>query len=253
MLPVATFDDPEFFGEHWADIYDEGRDLDPTPAVDFLAELADGGRALELATGTGRVALPLAARGIAVEGIEASEAMAARMRAKPGGDAIPVAIGDMADVQVEGPFRLVYLIYNTLYNLPNADRQADCFRNVARVLEPAGAFVLECFVLDPAQYDRGQRVEALSVTESSVVLQVSRHDSAAQRLYKQHLVFDARGFRGFPVALRYCWPSELDLMARQAGLELAGRYADWARRPFGSDSESHISVYRPAARSDRPG
>jgi SAM-dependent methyltransferase len=250
MSRVATFDDPEFFGEHWAEIYDEGRDLDPTPAVEFLARLAEGGRVLELATGTGRVALPLAARGIAVEGIEASEAMAARMRAKPGGDAIPVAIGDMADVQVEGPFRLVYLIYNTLYNLPTADRQVDCFRNVARVLDADGAFVLECFVLDPAQYDRGQRVEALSVKEDAVVLQVTRHDPAAQRLFKQHLVFDAGGFRGFPVALRYCWPSELDLMARLAGLELAERYAGWDRSPYGSDSESHISVYRPA-RSDR--
>ncbi len=198
MSRVATFDDPEFFGEHWAEIYDEGRDLDPTPAVAFLAGLAQGGRVLELATGTGRVALPLAARGIAVEGIEASEAMAARMRAKPGGDGIPVAIGDMADVAVEGPFWLVYLVYNTLYNLPSAERQAECFRNVARVLDPGGAFVLECFVLDPARYDRGQRVEALSVTESSVVLEVSRHDAAAQRLFKQHLVFDAGGFRGLP-------------------------------------------------------
>jgi len=251
MPGVATFDDPEFFGEHWADIYDEGRDLDAAPAVEFLAGLAEGGRVLELATGTGRVALPLAARGIAVEGIEASEAMAARMRAKPGGDAIPVAIGDMADVQAEGPFRLVYLVYNTLYNLPNAERQADCFRNVARVLDPDGAFVLECFVLQPARYDRDQRVEALSVTESSVVLEVSRHDAAAQRLFKQHLVFDGGGFRGFPVALRYCWPSELDLMARQAGLELAERYAGWDRSAFGAESESHVSVYRPSRATRR--
>jgi SAM-dependent methyltransferase len=244
MPGVTTFDDPEFFGEHWAEIYDEGRDLDPTPAVEFLARLAKGGRVLELATGTGRVALPLAARGIDVEGIEASEAMAERMRAKPGGDAIPVAIGDMADVQVAGPFRLVYLIYNTLYNLPNAERQAECFRNVARVLEPDGAFVLECFVLDPSQYDRGQRVEALAVKEDSVVLQVSRHDATAQRLFKQHLIFDAAGFRGYPVALRYCWPSELDLMARLAGLELAERHAGWDRSPFDGRSESHVSVYR---------
>ena len=251
MPGVATFDDPEFFGEHWADIYDEGRDLDAAPAVEFLAGLAEGGRVLELATGTGRVALPLAARGIAVEGIEASEAMAARMRAKPGGDAIPVAIGDMADVQAKGPFRLVYLVYNTLYNLPNAERQADCFRNVARVLDPDGAFVLECFVLQPARYDRDQRVEALSVTESSVVLEVSRHDAAAQRLFKQHLVFDSSGFRGFPVALRYCWPSELDLMARQAGLELAERYAGWDRSAFGAESESHVSVYRPSRATRR--
>lgn len=248
MPRMATFDDPEFFGAHWAGVYDEGGELDPGPAVEFLTGLAGGGRVLELAVGTGRVALPLAARGVPVEGIEASEAMVDRLRAKPGGDRIPVAIGDMADVAVTGPFQLVYLVYNTLYNLPNADRQAECFRNVARVLEPDGAFVLECFVLDPSQYDRGQRVEALSVEEDSVVLQVSRHDSAAQRLFKQHLVFDAEGFRGFPVALRYCWPSELDLMARLAGLELAERYAGWDRSPFGSASESHVSVYRPGRR-----
>jgi SAM-dependent methyltransferase len=252
MPGVATFDDPEFFGEHWAEVYDEGGDLDPAPAVEFLAGLAGDRRALELAVGTGRVALPLAARGIAVEGIEASEAMVERLRAKPGGDGIPVVIADMADVAVTGPFQLVYLVYNTLFNLPNAERQADCFRNVARVLEPDGAFVLECFVLDPSQYDRGQRVEALSVEEDSVVLQVSRHDAAAQRLFKQHLVFDAGGFRGFPVALRYCWPSELDLMARLAGLELAERYAGWDRGAFGSESQSHVSVYRPA-RSDHRG
>jgi len=244
MSRVTTFDDPEFFGEHWAEIYDEGRDLDPTPAVEFLAGLAQGGRVLELAIGSGRVGLPLAARGVQVEGIEASQAMVDLLREKPGGDGIPVAIGDMADVAVAGPFRLVYLVYNTLYNLPTADRQVDCFRNVARVLDGDGAFVLECFVLDPAQYDRGQRVEALSVKEDAVVLQVTRHDSAAQRLFKQHLVFDAGGFRGFPVALRYCWPSELDLMARLAGLELTERYAGWDRSPFGSGSESHVSVYR---------
>ncbi len=241
---VATFDDPEFFGEHWAGIYDVGPELDPAPAVEFLAGLASGGRVLELAIGSGRVGLPLAARGVQVEGIEASQAMVDLLAAKPGGDRIPVTVGDMAEVAVEGPFQLVYLIYNTLYNLPSAERQVDCFRNVARVLDADGAFVLECFVLDPAQYDRGQRVEALSVKEDAVVLQVTRHDAAAQRLFKQHLVFDAGGFRGYPVALRYCWPSELDLMARLAGLELAERYAGWDRSPFDGRSESHVSVYR---------
>jgi SAM-dependent methyltransferase len=242
---VASFDDPEFFGEHWAEIYDEGAGPDPGAAVEFLAGLAEGGRVLELAVGTGRVALPLAARGIHVEGVEASEAMVERLRAKPGGTEIPVAIGDMADVLVDGTFALVYLVYNTLFNLPTGERQAELFRNVARVLDPSGAFVLECFVLDPSRYDRGQRVEALSVKEDAVVLEVSRHDAVAQRLFKQHLIFDARGFRGFPVALRYCWPSELDLMARRAGLELAERHAGWDRSPFAPESESHISVYRP--------
>ena len=242
---MAGFDDPAFFGDRWADVYDERTTLDPAPAVEFLAELADGGRVLELAIGTGRVALPLAARGVAVEGIEGSAAMVERLRAKPGGDRIPVVVGDMADVAAEGPFRLVYLVFNTLFNLPDADRQADCFRNVARVLEPGGAFVLECFVPDLSRYDRGQRVEALAVTEDAAMIEVALHDAVAQRVRTQKVTFDAQGIRLHPVALRYCWPSELDLMAAAAGLRLEGRYADWDRRPFVSDSRSHVSVYRP--------
>jgi hypothetical protein len=243
---MSGFDDPAFFGERWADVYDGGRELDPIPAVEFLAEMAGGGRVLELAIGTGRVGLPLASRGIAVEGIEASAAMVARLRAKPGGEQIPVTIGDMADVEVTGPFQLVYLLYNTLFNLITADRQADCFRNVAQVLDQDGAFVIECFVPDPAKFDRGQRVEALSVTEDSATIEVFRHDAVAQRFNTQKITFTAEGIRMLPVALRYSWPSELDLMARQANLKLANRYADWDRSPFGATSPSHISVYRPA-------
>jgi SAM-dependent methyltransferase len=244
---MAGFDDPAFFGDRWADVNDERTTLDPAPAVAFLAGLAGDGRVLELAIGTGRVALPLASRGISVEGVEASEAMVERLRAKPGGEQIPVAIGDMADVPAQGPFRLVYLVFNTLFNLPSADRQADCFRNVARVLAPDGAFVIECFVPDLARYDRRQRVEALAVTEDSATIDVLRHDAVAQRLTTQKITFDSQGIRLHPVALRYCWPSELDLMAAQAGLRLGERYADWDRRPIASDSASHVSVYRPGA------
>jgi SAM-dependent methyltransferase len=243
---MANFEDPAFFGDRWADSYDEGGELDPAPAVEFLAGLAGSGRVLELAIGTGRVGLPLARRGVAVEGVEASAAMVERMRAKPGGEQVPVTIGDMADVPVTGPFRLVYLVYNTLFNLVDPERQVDCFRNVARVLDADGAFVLECFVPDPSKWDRGQRVEARSVTEDSATIEVSRHDAVAQRYNKQTIIFTAKGIRLLPVALRYTWPSELDLMARQAGLRLQDRYADWDRRPFGSDSTSHISVYRRA-------
>ena len=242
---MSGFDDPAFFGDHWADHYGDGPD--PTAAVEFLAGLAGTGRALELASGTGRVTLPLAARGVDVQGVEGSAAMVARMNERPGGTRIPVVVGDMADVPVDGTFDLVFLVFNTLFNLPDQQRQLDCFRNVARVLAPEGAFVLECFVPDPAKFDRGSRVEALEVTEDSATIQVYRHDAAAQRYAKQTITFTADGNRLLPVALRYCWPSELDLMASQAGLELQERYADWDRRPFGSDSTSHISVYRPAA------
>ena len=243
---MASFEDPAFFGDRWADVYDEGKELDPTPAVEFLTGLAGDGRVLELAIGTGRVGLPLARRGVAVEGIEASAAMVERLRAKPRGEQVPVTIGDMAEVPATGPFRLVYLVYNTLFNLVSPERQADCFRNVARVLDTDGAFVLECFVPDPSRWDRGQRVEARSVTEDSATIEVSRHDAATQRYNKQTIIFTDRGIRLLPVALRYSWPSELDLMAGLAGLRLHERYADWERRPFGSGSTSHISVYRPA-------
>jgi SAM-dependent methyltransferase len=245
---MTAFDDPAFFGERWAYVYDQSPragQLDPAPAVEFLTGLAGGGRALELAIGTGRIALPLVARGVAVEGIDASEAMVARLRAKPGGGDIPVVIGDMADVPVPGPFRLVYLVFNTLFALLTAERQADCFRNVARVLEPDGAFVLECFVPDVTRYDRSQRIETLDVTEDSATIEAIRHDPAAQRIKAQRITLTEQGIRLLPVALRYSWPSELDLMAAQAGLRLWERYAGWDRQPFGPDSGSHVSVYRP--------
>jgi SAM-dependent methyltransferase len=245
---MPGFDDPAFFGDRWADDYgDYGDGPDPAAAVEFLAGLADG-RVLELASGTGRVTLPLAARGIAVEGIEGSTAMIERMREQPGGGDVPVTVGDMAELPVEGSFGLVFLVFNTLFNLPNQQRQIDCLRNVARVLAPDGVFVLECFVPDPTRFDRGSRVEALEVTEDSATIQVYRHDAAAQRYAKQTITFTEAGIRMLPVALRYCSPSELDLMAQQAGLELRERYADWERRPFTDESTGHISVYRLARR-----
>jgi SAM-dependent methyltransferase len=244
---MSKFDDPAFFGEVFADIYDDDPVNDPTPAVDFLVDLAGGGRTLELAIGTGRVALPLRARGVPVEGVEASDRMVARMRAKADGDQIPVTIGDMADVAVAGQFKLVYLIYNTLFNLLESDRQAACFRNVAKILEPDGAFVIECYIPDPAWYGDGQRVDVLSVTENSALIEVYQFDRNGQRFISQRINFDGSGRVTLrPHAERYCWPNELDLMATNAGLHLAERYEDWDRSPFGPDSTDHISVYRMA-------
>ena len=242
---MAGFDDPAFYGDRWAAVYDDHfAHVDPGPAVEFLARLAGDGRVLELAIGTGRVALPLAARGIAVEGIDASAAMAGQLRAKPGGLSIPVTVGDMAQVPPGGPFRLVYLVFNTLFGLLSQARQADCFAGVARVLEPGGTFVIECFVPDLTRFDHDQRVQARSVTEDSAIIEVSVHDRIRQRVTTQMITLDGQGTHLRPVAIRYSYPSELDLMASSADLRLAERYASWDRQPFTSASDSHISVYQ---------
>ena len=246
LASVARFDDPAFYGDIWAGVYDEHHaGLDPAAAVEFLAGLAGGGRVLELAIGTGRVALPLAGRGIAVEGVDASAVMVERLRAKPGGEPVPVTIGDMAEVPVSGSFSLVYLVFNTLFGLLTQARQADCFRNVAQVLDPGGVFVIECFVPDLARFDRGQRVQALAVTEDSATVELSVHDAAGQRVSTQIVTLDGQGMHLRPVAIRYSWSGELDLMAEQAGLRLRDRYSDWGRQPFDSTSGKHVSVYQP--------
>ncbi|WP_326797314.1 class I SAM-dependent methyltransferase [Streptomyces sp. NBC_01808] len=240
---MTVFHDPAFF-DRYAHEYDHADPYEPTPTVDFLAGLVPpGARTLELAIGTGRVALPLAARGVAVEGVDGSTAMVEQLRAKPGGADIPVTIGDMADVPVDGPFHTAYLVFNTLFNLPDQERQVDCFRNVAAVLEPGGLFVIECFVQDLKEFDRNQRVATRALTEDSVKMEFLVHDPVAQAVTYQRVTFDANGTALRPLRLRYCWPSELDLMARLAGMRLRERYAGWDRRPFDAASRSHVSVY----------
>ena len=241
---MSVFDDPGLFGRLWAATYDGPGNPDPAPAVDFLAPLADGGPVLELAVGTGRVALPLAPRGLAVEGVEASPEMVAHLRAKSGGADMPVTVGDMADVPVDGPYRLVFLVFNTLFNLVSEERQAACFRNVARVLAPGGAFVIETFVPDPADFDRDEQVQVREVTEGSATIRMHRYDRAAQTFVRQTVTFDAHGVHLKPFAMRYAWPEQIDELAERAGLRLTERYADWDRSPFDADSRSHISVYR---------
>ena len=242
---MSMFDDPGLFGRQWAAQYDAGGNPDPTPAVDFLAGLADGGPVLELAIGTGRVALPLAARGLRVQGVEGSPEMAAKMHAKPGGADIPVVIGDMADVAVQGRFPLAYLVFNTLFNLVDADRQATCFRNVARVLAPGGAFVVEAFVPNPADFERDeQHPQVRGVTEDEASFRLHRYDRAAQTFVRQQVGFTAGGIRLQPFGMRYLWPEQIDRLAARAGLRLEARYADWRRGEFTATSTDHISVYR---------
>ncbi|MEV0154346.1 class I SAM-dependent methyltransferase [Micromonospora sp. NPDC050686] len=241
---MSIFDDPALFGRLWAATYDGPGNPDPGPAVDFLADLAGPDPVLELAIGTGRVALPLAERGLAVEGVEASEEMVAVLRGKPGGDGLPVVIGDMADVPVDGPYSLVFLVFNTLFNLTGAGRQEDCFGNVARVLAPGGAFVIETFVPDPADFDRNEQVRMSAVTEDSATIRLHQYDRAEQTFVRQTITFDRDGVHLHPFAMRYAWPEQIDAMAERAGLRLTERYADWDRAPFTTQSRSHISVYR---------
>ena len=234
--------DASTYGERIAEVYDAWHPASDSTAIDTLAELSRGGRVLELAIGTGRLALPLAARGLEVHGIDASPAMVAKLRAKPGGT-IPVVLGDFANVEVEGTFSLVFVAFNTIYALLTQAEQVRCFRNVARHLTDDGCFVLEAFVPDLGRFRRGQTVTAGDITSDAVRIDVSHHDPVAQVVTSQHVVITETGTRLYPVRLRYAWPPELDLMAQLAGLALRDRWGGWDRRPFTAESDKHVSVY----------
>ncbi len=240
--------DASTYGERIAGVYDawqteiSGPDSVAVP-VTLLAELARRGRALELGIGTGRIALPLAARGIEVHGIDASEAMLARLRAKPGGERIPVTVGDFTDVSAEGAFSLVYVVFNTFFALLTQDEQVRCFQNVAARLAGDGVFVIEAFVPDPARFHLGGVVHPSVVEPDRVRLDVTSHDAVQQRVTSQHIEIAEGGIRLYPVQLRYAWPAELDLMARLAGLRLRHRWSGWRREPFTATSPGHVSVY----------
>ena len=236
----------DYFGEDVAARYDDSTDEQFDPAVidrtvDFLAQLAGDGPALEFGSGTGRIALPLAARGVTVRGIELSEAMTARLRAKPGADAIDVTIGDFATTQVEGTFSLVYLVFNTISNLTTQAQQVDCFRNAAAHLEPGGTFVIEVGVPSLQRLPPGETVVPFHVSEDR--LGFDEYDIANQGLISHHLVIvDGRAIRN-SIPFRYAWPAEFDLMARLAGMSLRERWSDWGREPFTSTSSKHVSVW----------
>jgi SAM-dependent methyltransferase len=237
--------EPSTYGDKIADVYDEMYPMraNVKPAVNALAKLADDGPVLELGIGTGRIALPLAERGIAVHGIDASESIVEKMRDKPGGADIPVTIGDFANVGVDGKFSMVYVVFNTFYALLTQEDQVRCFRNVADHLTNDGVFVIEAFVPDTARFVRGQNISVTSIETDSAMIDLTRHDPVTQIVTSQHLIVSEGGVKLYPVKLRYVWPSELDLMAQFAGLRLRSRHADWNESPFTSASGSHVSVY----------
>jgi SAM-dependent methyltransferase len=233
----------ETYGERVAGVYDEWfPDYDPL-AIDALAELSQKGRALELGIGTGRIALPLSERNVEVHGIDAASSMISRLRSKPGSERIAVTQGSFADIEVDGEFALVYVVFNTFFALGSQEDQVRCFRNVAAHLSPGGCFVIEAFVPDMNRFHHAQANWATRVTEDLVELDVGRHDQATQRVTSQKVVITDGKVRLYPVQIRYAWPSELDLMAQLAGLRLRERWSSWKRDSFTSESGKHISIY----------
>ena len=217
--------------------------LDPT--VDLLAELARGGRALELGIGTGRVALPLAERGVEVHGIDLSRAMVGKLREKPGGDRIPVEIGDFASTRVDGTFTLAYLVFNTINNLTTQAEQVACFRNAAAHLEPGGCFLIEVGVPQLQRLPPGETFLVFDVSETHWGF--DEYDVVNQGLVSHHFsVVDGRIVR-LAIPFRYVWPAELDLMAELAGMRLQDRWSGWRREPFTSESRKHVSVWEKPA------
>lgn len=231
------------YGERVAHTYDDWyKDVDDS-AIDMLSSLAGDGPALELGIGTGRVALPLSARNVNVSGIDASESMVAQLKAKDGCEKIYVHMGSFADVDIEGKFQLIYIVFNTFFALVSQEEQVRCFRNVASHLTSTGCFLLEVFVPDLNRFTGGQVNWATKVDDDVVELDVGLHDAANQRVTTQKVVLKNGSVRLYPIQIRYVWPSELDLMAQLAGLRLRDRWSSWQRTPFDSTSGKHISVY----------
>ena len=233
------------FEENTADGYDEAAVRgDETATVAFLEQLAQGGRALELAIGTGRIALPLAEKGIRVEGIDFSPAMLAKLRAKPGSEKLTITLGNFANVAVPGTYDLIYLVYNTFFNLLTQDEQVRCFVNAAAHLTEKGFFVIEGGI--PTEFCRlrnNQYVDLEALAVDDVRLDVARYDPVRQLLEETHVTLSSRGTQLNPIITRYAWPAELDLMARIAGLRLKERWSTWSREPITASSRNCISVY----------
>jgi SAM-dependent methyltransferase len=246
--------DEGYFGERVAATYDEHSEsmFDPAvvgPAVDTLAELAGDGGALEFAIGTGRIALPLAERGVRVAGIDNSEAMLARLREKPGAERIEAMVGDMAATRVDGEFSLVYLVFNTIFNLTTQDGQVACFENAAAHLRSGGRFVIEARVPELQRLPLGQTVLPWRADPGGMSFYV--YDVVTQRLSGRHYYLEDGRIQPSPIEMRYVWPAELDLMARLAGMRLEHRWAGWGREPFTGLSPSHVSVYERRSAANR--
>ncbi|MER6433790.1 class I SAM-dependent methyltransferase [Streptomyces sp900105245] len=212
--------------------------------MEFLATLQADGPVLELAIGTGRIAIPLAARGVDVHGLDTSEEMVAKLREKPGGEDIPVLPGDISKFSLDRKYPLAFLVLNTIYALQSQEEQISCFESVAAILEPGGHFVVEGFMPDPARFVRNSRTQVHDVGLQHVLIEADKHDPSTQQVLEQHVHIREGGIELYPAFLRYIWPSEMDLMARLAGLRLVNRFGGWAGEPFDARATNNVSVYR---------
>ena len=243
----------DLYGERIAGIYDllyqpDTFEKEPGQMIAFLLELAGRGPALELGVGTGRVALPLAATGVEVHGLDASGAMLDRLRSKPGGDEVVLTHGSFADFDLGLQFASIFMVFNTFWGMRTPESEASCLRAVARHLEPNGTFVMEAFVPDPDRFDHGQRLATRSVALDEVVLEATILDPEDPQRLDSSLIVLREGETPllFPVTVRYAFVEEIDVLAAEAGLRLRERWADWDREPFGPESRKHVSVWEPA-------
>lgn len=247
MPEAAPEFDPTAYGasgiaEEYDELYADSWDTDA--AVDCLAQLADGGPVLELGIGTGRLALPLAERGLEVHGVDGSAEMVDKLRAKPGGERIPVSLGDFARVDAGSGFALVVLALNTIFALPDQQAQVDCFANASRHLRPGGRFVIEAWVPDLGAFRNNRSLRPRVVRPDTISVEAAELDPVAQVMRTTQAVLSNGSVRVYPANHRYAWPAELDLMAQMAGLGREHRWADWRRSPFTGESREHVSVYR---------
>lgn len=231
------------YGERVAHTYDDWYTTVDDGAIDLLSELAGDGPALELGIGTGRIALPLSGRNVKVSGIDASQLMVDKLKSKESSEVIKLYMGSFADVEVDGQFQLIYIVFNTFFALLSQEEQVRCFRNVASHLTSTGCFLIEAFVPDLNRFNGGQVNWATKVEDEVVELDVGQHDAVNQRVTSQKVVLKDQSVKLYPVQIRYVWPAELDLMAQLAGLRLRDRWGSWQRTPFDSTSGKHISVY----------
>jgi SAM-dependent methyltransferase len=238
-------DHNEYYAERFAEFYDAWFSMlpDTEGTVACLAELAGSGPVLELGIGTGRVALPLQEHGLEVHGVDGSEAMVTQLRAKPGGDGIPVTIGDFSEVPVEGTFSLVFLASGTFFELPSAEAQLRCFQNVAKTLAPDGLFVFDSPMPDASRSSNNQEIRIVPTRGNQLILQCRKYYPHEQRYTSDYVIIRDNDVRHMQVKFRYAWPAELDLMARFAGLRLRDRWGNWRRGPFTAASTHHVAVY----------